>query len=246
MFDVSRKGRAVRTLGISLALLNLLLWFCVPTIRSFVDEITGRWANANNPQILTGVQELLVYFDPWLARGVFPVIYIAGFAAIPFLKKPSHARTGSRSDLAYAVFVSLFLIAFEFVWLLLIAVDVFLRGPNWNIFWPGEVWDEYKIVPLNTINLSSYSWHLMGRSVGGMAWIMREIPGFVLIGGYLLAGIVLAYGLFRNDLRATAYWRWAVLVLLLQLAALVPLKVVCQCAFNVKYWISLPEYHWHL
>ena len=61
MSDPPQKQRGVPILGISLALLNLLLWFCVPAIRGFVDETTGRWANADNPRVMNGVQELLVF-----------------------------------------------------------------------------------------------------------------------------------------------------------------------------------------
>jgi hypothetical protein len=228
----------VRILGIALALLNLLLWFCVPAIRAFIDEMTHRWANADNPRIMTGVQELLVYFDPWLARVVFPIIFMFGLAAIPFLKKPA--------GLVYTVVISLLLIALEVIWLLLIAVGILLRGPNWNIFWPGEEWDEYRIVPLNIANLSDHFWYWMGRTVEGMPWELRELPGLMLIGGYLLSGVVLAYGLFRCDVRATPYWRWVILVLLLQLATLVPFKLVCYWMFNIKYWIFIPEFRWNV
>jgi hypothetical protein len=236
----------VRILGISLALVNLLLWFSVPAIRAFVDETTGRWANADNPLIGMGVQELLVYFDPWLAGVVFPLIYIFGLAAIPFLMQRSPAGTGSRPGVVRTVVVSLLLISFEMVWLLLIAVGVLLRGPNWNLFWPGEPWDESKVVPLNYVNLSDAVWFQSGRTVDNMPWVVRELPGLALIGGYLLAGMVIAYWLYRSGSRATPYWRWAVVVLLFQLASLVPLKMLCRWAFNTKYWIYIPEYGWNV
>jgi hypothetical protein len=247
MSNVARAGRGLRILGISLALLNLLLWFCVPAIRAFVDETTGRRVNPRNLIIMTGVQELLVYFDPWLARRVFPIVYIFGLAAIPFLKKPSAVQTGSLTGLIYAVIVSLLLVTFEFIWLFLTAVGVFLRGPNWNLFWPGEEWDEYKIEPWNNINLSDYFWfHWMDLRPHDIPWVMRESPGLILIGSYLLTGFFLAYVLFRYQRRATPYWRWIVLVLMLQLAALVPFKMMCRWVFNVKYWIYLPEYDWNV
>lgn len=80
----------------------------------------------------------------------------------------------------------------------------------------------------------------------GMAWLLRELPGLVLMGSYLLAGLVLAYGLFRVALRVTPYRRWIVLVLLIQLAALVPLKMVGRWVFNIKYWIFIPEHFWNV
>jgi hypothetical protein len=233
-------------LGIILGLANFLLWSSLPAICDFVDQLTGRRLNAHNPRIVIGVQELYVYFDPWLAYGVFPIIYTFGFVAIPFLKKPNEIRTESRHGQLYAVVISFLLVALEMVWLMLVSVEVFLRGPNWNIFWPGEQWDEGKLVPLNNRNLSEYFWYWMGSTAEGMSWPLRELPGLVAIGCYLLGGIALAYGLFRLGLRATPYWRWAVLVLLLQIASLVPFKVVCRWLFNIKYLIFVPEHFWNV
>jgi hypothetical protein len=232
--------RAAQILGITLALTNLLLWFCVPAIRAFVDERTGRWADPNNPMILIGVQELLVYFDPWLARGVFPVVYTLGLAVIPFLVKASRKQTGARSG---HIAVTLILVGFEAVWLFLIVVAVFLRGPNWNIFWPGEEWDPHRVMTLNRINLSEYFWvSWMGQPVENMSWLSREFPGLALISAYFLAGPVIAFCLFRSPGNTTHYWRLVLLVLLLQLAAIVPIKMLLCWLFNLKYLIFIPEY----
>jgi hypothetical protein len=226
MSAVTREGRRLQILGISLALLNAVLWFCTPAICAYVDEITGRRTDPRNPLFISGVQELFVYFDPWLAHGVFPLIYTVGLAAIPFLKKPGEIQAASRpGGRAYSIVVSLLLIGFEMVWLFLIAVQVFLRGPNWNIFWPGEPWDVHRVVPLNNVNFSEYFWPgWVGRPVDGMPWVSRELPGLVLLGGYFLAGSAIAYGLFRRAHRLTPYWRWAALVLLVQFAALLRSK----------------------
>jgi hypothetical protein len=236
----------MRILAISFALLNLLLWYSVPAIRSFVDAQTGRWANPNNPSIMTGVQELLVYFDPWLARSVFPVVFTLGFALIPFLRKPDDTRSVAYWNQGFNVVITLLLIGFEMVWLSLIAVGVFLRGPNWNIFWPGEEWSEHKIVALNNVDLSQYVWARRGISTTGMSSVYREFLGLLLLSGYWLAGISLAYGCYRLACRTTPYWRWAILTFLLQLAALVPLKIACRWLFNIKYWISFPDVFWNI
>src|SRR5438067_784565 len=87
----------IRILGIGLALANAILWFCVPALRAAVDTLMGRPQGLDNPRILNGVQELLVYFDPWLARVVLPLIYTFGFAALGFLWRPPAKRAGSAS-----------------------------------------------------------------------------------------------------------------------------------------------------
>src|SRR5262249_13568276 len=135
----ARGWRGVRALGIALALLNVLLWFAVPAIRAAVDALAARQQFPNSPVILYGVQRLLVYYDPWLARGVFPVVYTLGFAVIPFLVKTGPDRPNP--GCGYFIAVSFLLLGFEAVWLFLTAVGIFLRGPDWNLYSPGEPWE---------------------------------------------------------------------------------------------------------
>ncbi len=243
-----RRIARLQILGILLASLNLTIYFSVPAIRHFVDQTTGRWADANNPRIMIGVQELLVYFDPWLASYVLPVIYTVGFAFIPFLTEPSDTQPFPGLGKLVAVVVSLLLGVLEMVWLALVAVEIFLRGPNWNLFWPGEKWDANRVVLLNLVNLSDYFWLKWSSQApqNDMAWTLREMPGLVFVGCYLFGGTLLAYWLFRKGRGLTPFWCWLCLVLLFQSAAMVPIKVFLHWVFNLKYLIYLPEYHFNL
>jgi len=227
-------------LGIALALLNVLLWFSVPPIRTWVMAI-HEYSPNKSMVILSGVQELILYFDIWLSRGVFPVVYTLGFAAIPFLLKPALDGPTRACDIV----VMILLLGCEATWLFLIFVGVFCRGPNWNFYVPWEPWVP-KVEPYNPCLLSDYFWyHWLNRS-DAMHWSLRELPGFALIGGYLLSGFVLAGLLYRSTQRATPYWRWAILVIILQLASIVPIKILLRWLFNIKYVIYLPEYDLNL
>lgn len=231
----------MKILGVALALLNLTMWFCTPALRDAVDSMSGRLEAPGRPYIMNGVQELLVYFDPWLARGVFPVVYTLGFAVIPFLRKPVPDSPGS--SWAWSVSVLFLLFGLETLWLLLIGIGLFLRGPNWNLFWPGEAWDPHKLEVLNNVNLSDYFWiSWMHRPFGGWPWWQRELPGLVLLHNYFLVGFIIAVVLYRTSRRTTPCWRWVVLMLLIQIAALVPLKMALRWAFNIKYLVAVPEY----
>ena len=128
----------------------------------------------------------------------------------------------------------------EAVWLFLIVVGVFFRGPNWNFFWPGEEWDVHRLVPLNYVNLSEYFWVWMGQPTENMSWLRREFPGLALAAAYFLAGPVIAISLFRTT--ETHYWRLILLVLLLQIMAIVPIKMLLRWLFNLKYVIYIPEH----
>lgn len=231
--------RRVQALGIFLALLNVLLWLCAPMIRKFFDAMTAAQQSFGDTVLIRGVQELLVYFDPWLALVVLPVVYTAGFALLPFLIKPPSGHAGS--GLASSVAVTIVLLSFEMLWLILIAIGVFLRGPDWNFYWPWEPRIP-KVVPMNNVNLSDIFWiRWTTPPYEEMSWAERELPGLLLIGGYFLAGFVIAGLLYRKTPGATAYWRWLAFVLIVQLAALVPMKVFLRWEFNMKYIIYVPE-----
>jgi hypothetical protein len=244
MSAAARANRWVKVLGVTLALLNGVLWFCTPAIRGAVVEARAADLPARDrPTIINGAQELLVYFDSWLARSVFPVVFTFGLAAIPFLRKPDASHAGAGPGWAFAILVGGLLLAFEAVWLFLTGVGLFLRGPNWGLFWPGEAWDQGRFVPLGDVNLSDYFWlGLLGQSTD-KGWLLRELPGLLLLGVYFLAGALIGRMLYRATQRTTPCWRWIVLVVLVQVAALVPFKMIGRWVFNLKYLVFIPEYH---
>jgi Cytochrome b(C-terminal)/b6/petD len=112
---------------------------------------------AKAPWYFLGLQEMLVYFDPWLAGVVLPSLIIVGLMAIPYID------TNPKGN-GYFTFkerrfeITIFLVGFLVLWVVLIVLGTFLRGPNWNFFGPYEFWDINKLVPLNNINLSEIIW----------------------------------------------------------------------------------------
>src|ERR1051325_9633294 len=109
------------------------------------------------PWYFLGLQEMLVYFDPWYAGVVLPSIVIFGLMAIPFLdfnRKGNGYYTIAERPFAYIVFQ----LGFFELWVVLIITGTFLRGPGWNFFGPFEYWDPHKVVALNNVNLSDYVW----------------------------------------------------------------------------------------
>src|SRR5215510_12973570 len=94
------------------------------------------------PWYFLGLQEMLVYYDPWMAGVVLPSLIIVGLAAIPFLdfnKKGNGYYTIAERKFSYIIFQ----FGFLDLWVTLIVLGTFLRGPNWNIFSPFEEWDAH-------------------------------------------------------------------------------------------------------
>src|SRR5206468_3556569 len=138
------------------------------------------------PWYFLGLQEMLVYFDPWMAGVVLPTFIIIGLIALPYIDfntKGNGYYTFSERTFA----ITTFLLGFIILWVVLIVLGTFLRGPNWNFFGLFEPWDPHKSVPLNNVNLSDYFWlYGLGQSIEGKHWLVREFPGLLLVLGYLL------------------------------------------------------------
>jgi len=142
---------------------------------------------AKAPWYFLGLQEMLVYFDPWLAGVVLPTLIIVGLMAIPYIDtNPKGAGYYSFRERKWEI--AIFLYGFLVLWSFLIITGTFLRGPNWNFFGPYEYWDVHKLIPLNNVNLSTIFWqNMLGQKVEGMNLLKRELPGIVLVLLYLFA-----------------------------------------------------------
>ena len=85
--------------------------------------------------------------------------------AIPYIdfnKEGNGYYTIEERKFAYIMFQ----FGFLELWVTLIVLGTFLRGPNWNFFGPFETWDAHKVEALNNVNLSQYFWQWwLGRSL---------------------------------------------------------------------------------
>lgn len=194
------------------------------------------------PWYFLGLQEMLVYFDPWMAGVVLPTFIIIGLVALPYIdfnQKGNGYYTFAQRPFA----MTTFLIGFIVLWVVLIVLGTFLRGPNWNFFGPFEPWDPHKNVPLNNVNLSDYFWLLgLGQAMEGRGWLIRELPGILLVLAYLLLlPPLLARTIMRSYFVKMGFIRFFLLVTLIQFMAALPIKMVLRWTINLKYIVFIPE-----
>jgi hypothetical protein len=202
------------------------------------------------PWYFLGLQEMLVYFDPWMAGVVLPSMIIVGLIALPYIdfnQKGNGYFTFDQRKFA----VSTFLFGFVVLWVSLIVLGTFLRGPNWNFFGLFEAWDPHKVVPLNNVNLSDYFWLPLGKVWGeGKGFgniLMRELPGIILVLAYmLLLPPLLAKTVFRRFFVRMGFVRFFLLVTLIQFMAALPIKMVLRWTINLKYIVYIPEYFFNI
>src|SRR5678816_3735862 len=132
------------------------------------------------PWYFLGLQEMLVYFDPWMAGVLLPGLIILGLMAIPYIDTNPKGN-GYYTFRERKVEITLFLFGFLILWVLLVTLGTFLRGPNWNFFGPYEYWDLHKLLALNNVNLSEYFWVKMLHTRLPSNMLVREIFGIVLV-----------------------------------------------------------------
>lgn len=205
------------------------------------------------PWYFLGLQEMLVYFDPWMAGVVLPSVVIVGLMAIPYIDfnpKGNGYYTIAERKFSYLTFQFGFLV----LWVTLIVLGTFLRGPNWNIFGPYEYWDSHKVEALSNVNLSDKFWNNWLNmplpkapsnapalaQVGAI--LKREGLGIVLTLGYLLLlPPLMATTIFRKFFVKMGFFRYMVLANLMLLMMALPIKMMLRWSFNLKYIIYIPE-----
>ena len=208
------------------------------------------------PWYFLGLQEMLVYYDPWMAGVVLPGIVVGGLMAIPFIdfnKAGNGYYTINERKFAYLTFQFGFLV----LWVTLIVMGTFLRGPNWNFFGFYETWDAHKVEALNNVDLSQYFWVdflQIGRPKAAddasmivkIGYILvRESPGIVLLLFYFGGGppaMVIYSKFFRKMFMQMGFVRYMVLSNLILLMALLPIKMLARWTVDMKYFVSIPEY----
>lgn len=206
------------------------------------------------PWYFLGLQEMLVYFDPWYAGVTLPSIVIFGLMAMPYLdfnKKGNGYYSINERKFAYLTWQ----FGFLELWITLIILGTFLRGPNWNFFGPFEYWTPYKVEVLNNVDLPQMFWvNLLDRplprspqgagvltQVGTI--LLREAPGLLLLGVYLVVlPPLLAVTIFRKFFAQMGFVRYLIMSNLMLLMLTLPLKMILRWTLNLKYIVSIPEF----
>jgi len=245
----------IELIGIIIGIVVLVVWSIV--LKAPLEEPANPVVTPNPskaPWYFLGLQEMLVFFDASIAGVTLPILIILGLMAIPYLDfntKGNGYYTIKERRFAYLVFQ----FGFLQLWILLILIGTFMRGPNWNFFGLYEVQDPHKVLALNNVKLSEYFWvMLIGRSVpqvpigsgmmvqlGAILW--REIAGVVaLLIYFILLPVLMGWTMFYDFRRRMGPARYTIMSLLLLMMLMLPLKMILRWTLNLSYIVSMPEY----
>jgi hypothetical protein len=234
---------------ISLVLCSVVLIVWSIVLEAPLEQPASQSATPNPskaPWYFLGLQEMLVYFDPWLAGVVLPGLIIVGLIAIPYIDK-NEKGNGYYTIAERKAEVTLFLFGFVILWCSLIILGTFLRGPNWNFFGPFEYWDTHKLEALTNVNLSEYIWvRAMGTGLPAF-WLVREAFGILLTLFYVfLLPIILGRTVLKHYYEKMGPARYYVGAFLFLSMMSLPIKMLLRWILNLKYIVAIPEFFFNI
>jgi hypothetical protein len=155
------------------------------------------------PWYFLGLQEMLVYFDPWIAGVVMPSIIMIGLMMFPYVD--SNPLGNGYYTLRQRRFaVNMFNWGF-LMWILLIFIGTFIRGPGWVWFWPGQTWDHNTVV----FDRNRDVHEIVGLTMANfpnhpdlMKYLVIPAFGFILVAGfYIIGGMFFHWLMLRGPLK---------------------------------------------
>lgn len=189
---------------------------------------------AKAPWYFLGLQELLVYFDPWIAGVILPHVILGGLMAIPYIDVNPLGNgyyTWRQRKFAHLTFQFGFLV----LWVLLAIIGTFIRGPGWMWFWPGMTWDAHRQVHEVNRNLHD----LVGITEQPWIGIFGAIATMGGIGALVIGADVYIRRKMPKLFLKQNFLQYFITLNLIALMAFVPIKVLLKLVFNIKYvWVT--------
>jgi hypothetical protein len=167
-----------------------------------------------------------------MAGVVLPSLIIVGLMVIPYIDiNPRGNGYYTVKERKFAL--SVFLFGFLVLWIALIILGTFFRGPGWYLFMPWKYWDPHKTVALVNVDLP---YQLGARTQSAMFMIgaaatLAFYPGLAIV----------SHGLMRKMaiFKQLGAVRFHIVVGLFLLMMSLPVKILLRLTMNTKYiWVT--------
>ena len=196
---------------------------------------------AKAPWYFLGLQEILVYFDPWIAGVLMPTLIIMGLMVIPYVDA-NPLGNGYYTFRQRRIAILSFCFGFLGLWVLMIIIGTFIRGPGWMWFWPGQTWDHNRLV--FEVNRDLHQIFPFNYLVPNH-WIPVALFGGTVVALYYLAAGYLVHRLMTgNEFTRKIYRRMSLLqYLTIQFFFVtmvgLPVKIALRLLLRIKYvWVT--------
>jgi hypothetical protein len=186
------------------------------------------------PWYFLGLQELLVFFDPWLAGVALPGLIIVGLMVVPFIDvNPKGIGQYNYRDRKFAVLTFSFGLA---LWYIFIVIGVYMRGLDWQWYWPWDNWLLHKeasavaLIDLEIIFMQKF----------GIAQSIANLLTYVFTFVFYAVGFSIPFLFYRRFYDSLGFVRYNVMMAFFMTMMLVPFKVMLRLVFSIKYMLITP------
>jgi hypothetical protein len=131
--------------------------------------------------------------------------------------------------------ISTFLFGFIVLWVAMIIIGTFIRGPGWQWFWPGQTWDHNRLI--YEVNRDLPDLFGIASNLG------KGIFGAIVVGGYFALGGFAVFSYFRRymakDFSRMSLLQFSIMQVFLLIMVALPLKMLLRLLWHIKYvWIT--------
>jgi len=189
------------------------------------------------PWYFLGLQEMLVYFDPWIAGVIMPSLIIVGLMAMPYIDaNPLGNGYYTYKQRKFAIWT--FIFGFIILWVSMIVIGTLIRGPGWMWFWPGMTWDHNRLIFEINRDLPDI--------FGIKNALVKNLFGAAVLGLYTVAAwfcihkLIVSTPLSRKIYARMSLLQYVVMQTLLVIMLFLPIKILLrQPPLRLKYiWIT--------
>ena len=181
-----------------------------------------------------------------------PTLIIVGLMVVPSIDaNPLGNGYYTYKQRKFAIWT--FLFGFIGLWVLMIVIGTFIRGPGWMWFWPGQTWDAQRVEFAVNRNVDQIfgingSWivHLMPASNASYAPILARIifgifplALYFIVAGYIVHRLLLLTDFSKKIFKRMTLLQMMTMELFLILMLSLPVKILLRLVFRIKYiWVT--------
>ena len=220
-------------------IVTLLLMVWSITLNAPLEEPANPTLTMNPskaPWYFLGLQEMLVYFDPWIAGVVMPSLIIVGLMVIPYIDaNPLGSGYYTYKQRKFAILT--FIFGFIVLWVSMIVIGTLIRGPGWMWFWPGMTWDHNRLEFAVNRDLPDV--------FGIKSRIAKIVFGAIVIGLYTAASAIGIHKLMnwtpfaRKIFKRMSLLQIVTMQVFLIIMLSLPIKMIARLVFRIKYvWVT--------
>src|SRR6202163_1511431 len=165
-------------------ILTIILMVWSITLNAPLEEPSNPTLTMNPskaPWYFLGLQEMLVYFDPWMSGVVMPSLIIIGLMVIPYIDT-NPLGNGYYTYKQRKFSILTFIFGFIVLWVSMIVIGTLIRGPGWMWFWPGTTWDHNRLIFEVNRDLPDF--------VGITGRVMKLIFGGLVVALYFIVAAI--------------------------------------------------------